>query len=71
MISDRTATIIIFMVAIVWTAAMVADMLPDTVLAYEMPNEAHYIFAGIVGGAFGVKHRSLGAKIDRGGDHRA
>jgi hypothetical protein len=71
MISDRTATIIIVMVAVVWTVAMIADMMPDTLLEYEMPSEAHYIFAGIVGGAFGVKHRSLGARIDRGGDHRA
>lgn len=64
MISDRTATIIIGVITVVWTANIVAGMF---LKGYDTDPAINGIFTLIVGGAFALRHSAL-SKDGRGGD---
>lgn len=61
MISDRTATIVIGVVTVIWAANVVAGML--ALNDYQPSESVNAIFMAIVGGAFALRGRS-------GGEHK-
>lgn len=62
MISDRTATILTYVVTGIWVINIIAGMLQ--VNGYHPSESINGIFMGIVGGAFALRVRS------RDGDNR-
>lgn len=62
MISDRTATIVIAVITVVWAGNIVAGML--RVNDYQPSESVNGIFMAIVGGAFALRARG-GGENDR------
>lgn len=58
MISDRTATILISVVTLIWAVNIVAGMLQ--INDYQPSESINGIFMAIVGGAFALRARNSG-----------
>lgn len=64
MISDRTATILITVVTVIWAGNILAGMFQ--VNDYQSSESINGIFMAIVGGAFALRAKNGGG----GGDHK-
>lgn len=68
MLSDRGASVIIYLVSGVWAANMIISMIPP--LHYQPDPAIHGIFTVIVGGGFAVRAKVENRRENDGGDHR-
>jgi hypothetical protein len=63
-ISDRTATIIIAVVTVIWAANIIAGM--ARINDYQPSESVNAIFMAVVGGAFALRGKNSGGN----GDHK-
>lgn len=62
--TDKTATIVIYVVTAIWAGNVVVGMIPGS--AYQPSEGINAIFTAVIGGAFALRARNRGGNGDGG-----